>query len=452
MRGDFQEDIRHADLPRYKEAVMSTLFGECVGWLKAQGLTAGKEFDTANKPILQCSKKVIWIDQLNPVRQIVLWFNSISMEAEFGVADKSTEPKTVLYRNKLTDLRYNISTGSEPNLTKGSRQRFDEFFADFAAQFKTLLASLLITITLLILTASTHAQTLPRWRAGAHIRVEARGLTDKERERVKAAIGAWRPLLPDGLTIEIGTPANVTIIRATVDDRELETCDSFAFNSLIDEVMIRIDPRAGSGGKFQRVAEHAIGHALGLGHRPKSVMAERDANSLRIAIWKIKGKTYHPDREDAAALNAIYAQPHATGPILLQGEREDVAAPNTTDPVQRYSFHRKVTQGNRVRESDFVWADNGKLIEINVKGDSINVPQFPVGTNVSADWWARLSHTWIVAWRPGAEVVEKGGGDEKLEFPVEAWSRDGKTRVEMSNYRLHRVSSTVTPVDNNFQF
>jgi len=305
--------------------------------------------------------------------------------------------------------------------------------------------------------AAARAQTLPRWRTGAHIQVEARGFSDKERERINGAIEAWRPFLPDNLIIEIGAPANVTIIRAAVkDDHELETCEIFAFDSLIDNVTIRIDPRAGSGDKFQRVVEHAIGHALGLNHRPKSVMAERDTGSLRIAFWKIEGKTYHPDVSDGAELRKLHtveppaiadaSEPRATASGLASAEVV------TTDPVQRYAFHRRITQGTKWRESDFVWADNGKLIEINVKGDNIEVPQFPIGTNVSADWWARLSHTWIVAWRPGAEVVEKGGGDDNLEFPVEARSADGKTHVEMSNYRLHRVSSTVTPVDNNFQF
>lgn len=318
--------------------------------------------------------------------------------------------------------------------------------------------TLLTIIALLTFCVTASAQTLPRWRADTHIRVEARGFTDKERERVNAAIEAWRPLLPGGLTIEIGTPGNVTIIRAAVEDvRELETCEFFAFNSLIDDVMIRIDPRAGSGEKFQRVVEHAIGHALGLSHRPKSVMAERDAASLRIAFWKIEGKTYHPDREDAARLREIYSAPtqtlrfnapadmptSGTGVVTSSApEPETITTPNTG--LARYSFHRRITRGTKWRESDFIWSDDKRLIEINVKGDKINVPRFPVGTNVNAEWWARLSRSWSVTWATGMSVVKDG--DENLEFPVRAWGADG-TYVEMSNYRLHRTSVRVTEVD-----
>lgn len=138
MRGDFQEDMRHPDLPHCKEAVMCALFGETVGWLKAQGLTPGQEFDTADKPILQCSRKVIWIDGVTPKKQIVWSFNSIRMEVEFGVCDKTTEPRTVTYREKIENLRYKISQGTEIALTDGARQRFDAMFQRFTGHFAML--------------------------------------------------------------------------------------------------------------------------------------------------------------------------------------------------------------------------------------------------------------------------------------------------------------------------
>lgn len=138
MKGDWGEDVRHADLPRHKEVVMSRLFGEVVGWLTAQGLTKGKEFEARNQQVLQCSKKVIWIDGLNPDKQITWVFNSIRMMVEFGVVSKPD--KMVTHRETLTDLRYQISTGSEIELTDGGRSRFNAMFKSFEGYFKAILA------------------------------------------------------------------------------------------------------------------------------------------------------------------------------------------------------------------------------------------------------------------------------------------------------------------------
>jgi len=137
MRGDFQEDIRPADLPRHKEAVMCRLFGEVLGWLQAQGLTKGKEFEAQSQDVLQCSKKVIWIDQVSASQQITWVFNSIRMMVEYGVVRK--EDREVLHRETLEELRYQISTGTEIDLTAGSRERFDGLFASFRAKFQEML-------------------------------------------------------------------------------------------------------------------------------------------------------------------------------------------------------------------------------------------------------------------------------------------------------------------------
>lgn len=136
MRGDFQEDIRHADLPRHKEAVMSTLYGEVIGWLAAQGLAKGNDFEAQSQDVLQCSKKVIWIDRVDPDTQITWVFNSVRMMVEFGVVRKSD--KKVLRRETQSDLRYQISTGSEIALTDGSRERLDSLFEEFRTEFAKL--------------------------------------------------------------------------------------------------------------------------------------------------------------------------------------------------------------------------------------------------------------------------------------------------------------------------
>ena len=130
------DGIRNGDHPEYKEKIMSQLFGEFIGFLKAQGLTDDKEFATQIVEIFQCSKKVLWIDEVHPDLQLTVCLNSIEMFAELGIANKKT--KVVSHRNKIEGLRYNISPDSFLELTSGSKEKFDSFFSDFKKQFETL--------------------------------------------------------------------------------------------------------------------------------------------------------------------------------------------------------------------------------------------------------------------------------------------------------------------------
>ena len=126
--------IRHPDLPHYKESVMSNVFGRFLGFLKAQGLTKGKEYDTQVQQIFEVSTKVLWIDEVNPTHQITVVVKSLDMSVEFGYKTK----EEVLYRNKLEGLRYQIGTETELELTEGSQKKLDEFFEDFKTYYAKL--------------------------------------------------------------------------------------------------------------------------------------------------------------------------------------------------------------------------------------------------------------------------------------------------------------------------
>ncbi len=128
--------IRNGDDPLLKEKIMSQLFGEFIGFLKSKNLSQGNEYEFDIRLMFQCSKKVLWIDQYDEKLQITVYLNSITMTAEFGVVEKET--KNVLHRNKLENLRYNISTGSNLQLTDGSSKKYEEFFKDFVKHFETL--------------------------------------------------------------------------------------------------------------------------------------------------------------------------------------------------------------------------------------------------------------------------------------------------------------------------
>jgi hypothetical protein len=134
------DDIRHGDYPEYKEQVMSQLFGEFIGFIKAKGLTQDLEFATQIQEIFQCSRKVLWIDRLSQKLQIVVDMNSIHMTCEFGVAKLKNGKPTgeVVHRNKIENLRYKISSGTNFELTDGSQERFNAFFEDFKKHFAVL--------------------------------------------------------------------------------------------------------------------------------------------------------------------------------------------------------------------------------------------------------------------------------------------------------------------------
>jgi len=133
---------RKPDDPICKERLMCQLFGEFIGFLKTEGLTLGVEFETRNEEIFQCSRKILWIDECNPKLQITVYLNSLQMFAEFGVVEKQiagfNRVKNVEYRNKIENLRYKISSGTELELIDSHQEKFDEFFADFKTHFAEL--------------------------------------------------------------------------------------------------------------------------------------------------------------------------------------------------------------------------------------------------------------------------------------------------------------------------
>jgi hypothetical protein len=132
--------IRHADNPIFKERIMSQLFGEFVSFLKEKGLVEGQEFETAVKEIFQSTTKIIWIDRLDNDFQLTVVLRSIEFSLELGFVkkEKDGQPKEVLHRNKLENLRYNISPGSRLELIDSHLEKYKEFFEDFKKHFAKL--------------------------------------------------------------------------------------------------------------------------------------------------------------------------------------------------------------------------------------------------------------------------------------------------------------------------
>ena len=127
------QNIRNPDSPEYKDKIMAQLYGEFIGFLKEQGLTKGVEFESKTTEIFQCSKRIIWIDELNPDTKINILLNSISMNIEFATIKK--EGNEVQHRNKLENLRFKISSDTDLELINGHQGKFDDFFDDFKNEF-----------------------------------------------------------------------------------------------------------------------------------------------------------------------------------------------------------------------------------------------------------------------------------------------------------------------------
>ncbi|MCK9273277.1 hypothetical protein M0P65_07095 [Candidatus Gracilibacteria bacterium] len=127
---------RGPDDPICKEKLISQLFGEFIGYVKSKGLLKGKEFETKNEEIFQCSRKFLWIDQYDPKYQITVVLNSIQLSIEFGVVIRNT--KEVIHRKKIENLRYKISTKTELELIESSQEKFDDLFNDFKNEFNKL--------------------------------------------------------------------------------------------------------------------------------------------------------------------------------------------------------------------------------------------------------------------------------------------------------------------------
>ena len=138
MEEDTLSTIRSTDNPKYKESVIAQLHGEFLGFLNARGLTKGDEYESQTHEILSCSKRYIHIFDQDKMRrcQLVVVLNSIAFSVEFGVYDKKA--KKVLYRNKLENLRYKISTDTEIELIDSHQVKFREFFDDFKGKFEEI--------------------------------------------------------------------------------------------------------------------------------------------------------------------------------------------------------------------------------------------------------------------------------------------------------------------------
>ncbi len=129
-------EIKKSDDPIHKERIMSQLYGEFIGFLKSKNLILGKEFDVQVQDIFQCSKKVIWVDQLNEDFQITIYLNSIQMFVEYGVVKK--KDMEVIHREKIEDLRYKISSCTDCELIDSHQEKFDELFNNFKIEFNKI--------------------------------------------------------------------------------------------------------------------------------------------------------------------------------------------------------------------------------------------------------------------------------------------------------------------------
>ena len=140
---NFIDGIRNPDLPRYKEAVISELFGRFVGYLKSKGLTNEKEFAVTKKEILECSKNYLHLDRWHPTKNIVVYMNSVTMNIQYGVARKykTKKPNKTIHLIRLDNLRYKISIGTQVELIDSDQELFDNLYNDFLAKFSELEAA-----------------------------------------------------------------------------------------------------------------------------------------------------------------------------------------------------------------------------------------------------------------------------------------------------------------------
>jgi hypothetical protein len=128
--------MRDIDLPRHKETIASSMFGEALARPSIAGYKKGKEYEYTIKPLLECSTKILWLDQINDEYQITVVIRSLDCTAEMGVVDKRT--REVVHRERTDELRYLISSGTSIELTEGSRKKFNAFLESFDLYFGKL--------------------------------------------------------------------------------------------------------------------------------------------------------------------------------------------------------------------------------------------------------------------------------------------------------------------------
>ena len=133
--------MRNADNPATKDAIMAMLAGEIIGHLKTIGLKDVDDFCMETKEIFQCSARVIYVDGIHPKKQIVIALHSIGMDFEYGITYKGDAPsgeEKVIKRDKIESMRYNISDGTEPTLTDGSRSTYDAMWKTIKEEIENL--------------------------------------------------------------------------------------------------------------------------------------------------------------------------------------------------------------------------------------------------------------------------------------------------------------------------
>lgn len=134
--------IRNGDNPTTKDAVMAELKGEIVGHLRSIGLKDEDEFAVRTKDIFQCSVRVIYIDKVHSTKQVVVVLKSTTMDVEYGLSYKETPPEgqeKVIKRRGLDNMRYKISSGTEPELIDKNRQEFNELFDEIKTEINNLI-------------------------------------------------------------------------------------------------------------------------------------------------------------------------------------------------------------------------------------------------------------------------------------------------------------------------
>lgn len=133
--------IRNTDSPAIKDAIIAQLAGEIIGHLKAIGLKEGNDFIVKTMEQFQCSTRVIYVDGINPIKQVVIALKSIGMDFEYGVSYKGEVPagkEKVIKRDKIESMRYKISEGTDRELTDGSRAEFNKMWEQIKIEIDNL--------------------------------------------------------------------------------------------------------------------------------------------------------------------------------------------------------------------------------------------------------------------------------------------------------------------------
>lgn len=131
--------MRHPDLPKFKNEIMKMYVGKLIGFLENEGLVDGQEFACTlqNESYLIPRYYIhVFDNNKNRKHQLVVVFNPIMMEIEYGVATK--KPRETIYRQKLKNLRYKISDGEELDFIDTHKKKVNIAFSEIKKIFKLL--------------------------------------------------------------------------------------------------------------------------------------------------------------------------------------------------------------------------------------------------------------------------------------------------------------------------